>query len=461
MTDAGRRKSPRGSHQPSPQASHETQVKRPGLVRLAWAVVVAAVIAVPLAVDPFANDSFRAPKMLLLRAIGLCLVALGVYWRASGGTITRESLRSPEFVVTAALLGWITLSTATSTNHHASVNALISVVCASTFFVAARLLGRDRSLSAVYALLVAPVVNTIMLLLQRTNVWNPFADIAREAGLSEETIDALSVSALVGNLNDVGASLVLGVIVAAAAAVTDRRRNWRIAAAITWLICVIGVITTANRGAILATLAGLLVMSVSLKPRQSIAILITVVLLAGVAARYYAPLELRVRVARADIKERRWNSLLSGRLVAFLAAVEMARDYPILGVGPSAFGSNYFDYKICAESRYSILRRDAEEERPPIFMEVHNDHLQVLAELGFPGYALMVTAFGLLAFSPRRKSARSENPRVRFVSIAALAGASALAVSALVQFPLQLAATAVGYLYFAGLCLAWRRDADA
>jgi O-antigen ligase len=460
MTDATRRKSPRRSHQQSGSDS-DPEVCRPHLMRFAWGVVVAAVIAVPLAVDPFANDSFRAPKMLLLRAIGLTLIALGVYWRASGRIITRESLRSPDLVVAAALLGWMTISTATSTNHHASVEALISVVCAAAIYAAARILGRARSLSAAYALLVAPVVNTIMFLLQRSDVWSPFADIAREARLSEEAIEALSVSALVGNLNDVGASLVLGVIVSLAAAVTDRRRHWRIVAAIAWLICVIGVIATANRGAILASTGGLLVMSLSLKPRQSITILITAVLLAAVATKYYAPLELRVRVARVDIREKRWNSLSSGRLVAFLAAAEMAKDHPFLGVGPGAFGPNYFDYKICAESKYSILRRDADEERPPIFTEVHNDHLQVLAELGIPGYALMVIALGLIAFAPRKKRGPQDHPRARFASVAALAGMTTLAISALVQFPLQLAATSVGYLYFAGLCFAWGRDVEA
>ena len=461
MTDARRRKSPRDSHQQSHRSSDEPALPRPRLERLAWGLVVAAVIAVPLAVDPFANDSFRAPKMLLLRAIGLSLLAIGIYWRASRGILIRERIRSPDFLIGAALLGWMSISTAFSTNRHSSIDALISVICAAAFYAATRMLGRERSLSAVYALLVAPVVNTIMLLLQRMDIWNPFADIAREARLREEEIEALSVSAFVGNLNDVGSSLVIGVIVAAAAAVTDRRRSWRIAAAITWLICLVGVFATANRGAILATTAGLLVMSVSLKPRQSLSFLIAVVLLAGVAAKYYPPLELRVRVARADIRDKRWNSLLSGRLVAFLAAVEMAKDNPLLGVGPAAFGSNYFDYKICAEWKYPILRRDAEEERPPIFAEVHNDHLQVLAELGIPGYGLMVTSLGLLALSQRRKRGPPQDPRARFVSVAAAAGMAALSISALVQFPLQLAATSVGYLYFAGLCFAWGRDVEA
>jgi len=433
-------------------------MRKPALLEAAWVLIVSAVIAVPLTFDLAANDTFRAPKMFLLRAVGLTLIAVSVYWRVSGRRFSDFSLRPPDLLLTALIVGWTTVSTAFSSNHYESVDAWVTVVCCAAFFVATRLLSASRSITAVYALLVAAVVNAIFLLLQQTGAWNPFADMASRAGLDQDAIRALSESALVGNVSDVGGSLVLCVIVGVAAAVSDRRPGWRIAAALSSVVAVTGVVATASRGAIAACAAGLLVMIMWLRPRYAIAMIVTVGVVFVVGLKLHAPLRWRVSQARTYVKEGRWDSLLSGRTIAYLAATQMARDHPLLGVGPAAFAANYFDYKICAEAKHAGLFVHTAGGVAPAsnFGQVHNDHLQVLAELGLPGYGLMLAAIGVVAsVSLRRRAPPPNDPRRRFVTTAAAAAAVALTVSALAQFPIQLAASAVGYLYFAALCCAW------
>jgi O-antigen ligase len=431
------------------------------LERLAWVLVVAAVIAVPLTIDPFASNSFRAPKTLLLRAVGLTLIAVGLLWALVVKRPAAPRRRLPaDLLLAGGIVGWVTVSMAFSTNYYSSLNAWITVVCCGAYYVATRLLGASKPFSVAYALVIAPVVNAMIFALQRTGLWNPFAQMGRRAGLAEDIVDALSRSALVGNLNDVASSLVLGTIAAAAAAVTDKRTRWRIAAAVAWLICVAGIIATTNRGAMAAAAAGLLVMSFRLKARHAMVIVATVAVLAAIAARFYPPLQLQIRVGRYYLEENRWNSLLSGRLVAFVAAADMARSRPVVGVGPAAFAPNYFDYKICAEAKHAALLTDGDNRLAPNYGQVHNDHLQMIAEIGVPGFVLALAAFVLLALRSRR-TGEGESPQRAFIELSAGAVAAALAINALVHFPLQLAATVTGYLYFAGLAFAWSDHVEA
>jgi O-antigen ligase len=86
---------------------------------------------------------------------------------------------------------------------------------------------------------------------------------------------------------------------------------------------------------------------------------------------------------------------------------------------------------------------------------VHNDHLEILAESGLPGYVLyLVSLAGLASISFRRRDG-PESERRRFARLFALPFAAAFATVTLAQFPLQLAATAVTSLFLAAICVAW------
>ena len=96
------------------------------------------------------------------------------------------------------------------------------------------------------------------------------------------------------------------------------------------------------------------------------------------------------------------------------------------------------------------------------FAETHNDHLQVLAETGLPGYALLLAGVLLLAFPGSRRHKRNAKGGTRVEQTLArnlrLPLATAFVVLALGQFPLQLAAPRFEFLMLAGLCIAWDKD---
>jgi hypothetical protein len=92
-----------------------------------------------------------------------------------------------------------------------------------------------------------------------------------------------------------------------------------------------------------------------------------------------------------------------------------------------------------------------------MFAQVHNDHLQVLAETGLPGYLLFLGALVLLAAITFRLPSVPDisDPRVRFARLFAFPAALTFAVLTLAQFPLQLTAPTVADLYLAALCFSW------
>lgn len=86
-----------------------------------------------------------------------------------------------------------------------------------------------------------------------------------------------------------------------------------------------------------------------------------------------------------------------------------------------------------------------------IFAQTHNDHLQLLAETGLPGYLFVIAGMGLLAVRIHRRSRGIV--RVLTVPLTIL-----IMVTILAGFPLQLAAPVWTYIVLGGGCLAWSAD---
>jgi O-antigen ligase len=148
--------------------------------------------------------------------------------------------------------------------------------------------------------------------------------------------------------------------------------------------------------------------------------------------------------------QRDYQRLFSERLLPFLAAAEMFRDHPLLGVGPGCFRYHFMAYRVALSEKYP-----AEWTRgwPMNWGAVHNDHLQVAAEAGGVGYALFLTSLGLLVRrSPAEPASRAEFARALRWPLAA-----AIFVVCLAQFPLELAAPRLMFLTLGALCVTWNR----
>ncbi|HEX3067739.1 MAG TPA: hypothetical protein VHX14_04120, partial [Thermoanaerobaculia bacterium] len=108
------------------------QEGRTATPRLAFAEqVIFAVLAAGLLVIPaiFGSglDTFRLPKELVFRGEAIVLAMLVVFWMTSWRR-TWTFVRRPEFLVTAAVVGWCLITTATSTNRPLSVDSLITIL---------------------------------------------------------------------------------------------------------------------------------------------------------------------------------------------------------------------------------------------------------------------------------------------------------------------------------------------
>jgi O-antigen ligase len=149
------------------------------------------------------------------------------------------------------------------------------------------------------------------------------------------------------------------------------------------------------------------------------------------------------------------SEMTSFRLPAYSAALAMFRERPLLGVGPGVFRALYLPYKLRLDAEHPQWIRLGNQS----FGQVHNDHLQILAETGLPGYLIFLAALALVA---RLSFARRDetDARTRFVTTYAFPGMVALFVLALAHFPLQLTSHIVPAAYLSALCIAWK-DLDA
>ena len=94
------------------------------------------------------------------------------------------------------------------------------------------------------------------------------------------------------------------------------------------------------------------------------------------------------------------------------------------------------------------------------FGETHNDHLQVAAETGLPGYALLAAAIAYAGDSGAaaratarrgRRSRRSDTPSAR-------RWRRRSSSSRIAQFPLQLAAPRLMFLTLGAIAISWDRS---
>jgi O-antigen ligase len=148
-----------------------------------------------------------------------------------------------------------------------------------------------------------------------------------------------------------------------------------------------------------------------------------------------------------------YQRLLSERLLPFLTAIDMTRDHPLLGVGPGCFKYHYMAYRVALSRRYP---GEWTRGYPMNWGEVHNDHLQVAAETGLPGYALFLAAIGVCA--SRRRGGNVTTPEAAFARALRWPLATVIFMICLGQFPMELAAPRLMLLTLGALCVTWDRD---
>lgn len=434
---------------PPPIALQQTRTRarfaEPLPVRVAALALLAAVAFLPLVTAQFGQDMFRAPKDLFFRGAAIVLAALTVIAAVHGHVKLRRERPAAPVLVAAAAAVVAALTTIQSTNVALSLESMTTVAASLITFGVTWWLAPRLPLVSVYAVLVPAVVNAFVVASQRFGVWDP---------LSVPATGLAALTAFVGNSNDVGASMVAPFLVSAALFFTMRRKLRIVFAAIA-VVLMCGAIISLTLTAIGAMLAGLAAMSFLVSWKRGAAAVATCAVIVAIVCVTYSPLRTRVTRIAGWLQEGQYNNVLSERLTPFLAAATMAREHPFTGVGPGTFQWHYMPYHWQLKQQYGpeLIAQPWVNN----YGQVHNDHLQLLAEGGIPAYLVFLGALAtLVAASLRRRDAvAEESVRTRFVRLFALPFAVAFFVLALAGFPLQLAVTTMTAVFLSALVLRW------
>lgn len=429
--------------------------------RILQITIVAATVALPLIILPGSHDQFRRPKELAVHGVAIVVLAILAAGTVAGKHPLRGlTLGSRAVQLTIMALGWSIFTAALSTNRLISLGALGRVSALLLLFVVSIAVARRTGISYVVAAIVPAVINACLAIAQELSIWNPF-------DASHDTPHHIRTSALIGNPNDVGVYLALCALTSIVAAVVTRGRS-RAAFAATTVALAAGLVASQTLTAIGAFVAGTVTLAIMISWKRAVSAIGLTALLLTLVVVAYQPSRTRFSKMTRLVRMKSYNALLTYRLTPFAAAVEMIRQRPIIGVGPGCFAWQYHPFKIEAEKRYPSLR--TAYNRATNFGETHNDHLQVAAEFGIPGYVLLLGALAMVArVSLRRtgdgpvldrtgrKAVReaSTEMRLRFSRLLSLPLVICFVVLAATQFPLQLAVTSHLITTFAAICIAW------
>lgn len=425
-----------------------------GVCRLLATLIALALVTVPTFFSHEFHQPYRFPKLLLLRGLGaVVLVALAASWSAR-----RVDLSTSRrwFSLVAVALAWATFSAVLARSHAAAIGTVITLLATAAFFVAAQVCARSLQLPFLYFLFIPALFQTLLVAAQILGFWYPIVDSFERGALLDPLALRVAPLGTLGNRNDVGMFLAAPALAAITLAVTSKRGR-RVAAAVAAVMCA-GVVASKTVTAMGALVVAVIILALLRARRNTAVAVVTVVALSSAAAMLYPPLRDRAASIAAAARAGNLDAVITNRSAAYLAATSMFIEHPLTGVGPGNFAAAYFEHRLKSFERWPIAARRAQSEDN--FSEAHNDHLQLLAEYGLPGYAIALTLLTTYAALSRRRDDGEHDERVTFARAFALPHAALLVLLAVAQFPLQIAATLLTTAVLAGLCIGWER-ADA
>ena len=410
-----------------------------------WAAVLVTIAVTPLLISTTMKDVYRLPKTLFFQAATLLIGAAIVLWDANHRKL--GELASPHriaLILAALALMWTAIISMTAVNPVVATHAPLSIFCYAVFFAATLLFARRDPGLTLIAFLTPAVINAVILILQRFHVWTPVMWNAEASG-------RFKALALQGNPDPAGMYLIIPAIVAIAAAFAFRRWRWPLVAVSAVLL--VGLLLTESVTVIVALAAVFMCFIVVVRSNKA-RIAMIAMLIAGVAVlALYSPTRKRaVRIAKW-VSEGRYQEATSFRLPAWNVATTMFAERPLLGVGPGGYAAKYMTYKLAGDEKHPEWMQFGNYN----FGEAHNDHLQLLAEAGLPGYLIFLAIALHVALMSWRVRKRSDDHAV-FVRMFALPAVMGFVVGALAQFPMHLTASSSAAVFAAALCFAWGTD---
>lgn len=415
--------------------------------RLLQAALFLVIAVTPLLVDPNGRDLFRVGKTAFFQGAMLVIGTIAAVAALRNDAFAASLVRHRRAVILAcAGVAWVAIVSVTSTLPAVSRSAPFSIFCHALLFVIAMAVLRSGELLAALGALLAPaVVNAVLVVLQALDFWEPY-------GVAVEGSDRYGNVGLIGNPNTAGTYLLVPVLAALAATVVVRR--WRALFGAVTIVLLAGLFLAQTITVMFGLTVALLAFAVTGSKRTRL-FAIGVVAAGIIGVLTYTPTRERLVSLAKLLRKGNYQALTTNRVPAAAATLDMFLDRPLLGLGPGVFAARYMPYRLAAEERNPQWIQLAREN----FGEAHNDHLQVLAETGLPGYVLLgAVLLSIAAITVRRWV--PDDDRGRFARLFALPAAAGFAAVALGQFPLELTAVSSTSVFAAALCFAWGPDAS-
>lgn len=412
------------------------------------ALVLAGALALPLVFRRDPSEMFRLPKAVFLRAEAILIASITLAAVLAGAPIARLKWRDTWLLLPLAVLAAFAVLTLTSTNHPLSMGALGSTAATAVIFFATVAAARSGGWLLISVPLVAAVANALLVIVEETNLWMPF-------GVHAGVPHHLQCDALIGNPNEVGGYLGAAALAAVAfIASRDAEERWNVGNIVALVVLGVALLACQTLTAIIAFATAAFFMIVISSWRRAIAVAAIVAVTAVLIVILVAPFRARATHVITWARAGDYNAIFTERFTPFVAAWSMFKDHPLTGVGPGAFAWQYYDYKIRAEQRYPSLRNAY--NRGTNYGEVHNDHLQALAEGGVIGYSAFVALIGALGTLSFTIPASAPDWRQRFAHQLALPLAVFWIVLSVAQFPMETTVVRTLVVHLAALCVGWR-----
>ncbi len=364
------------------------------------ALLLALFVAVPAVFDPETFEIFSLVRYALVVVAAFALAGLWAIGAVRHRRVPwwRNGLRWPVIF----LVAWTAVTTATSVNprfsalgaYEAYDGLYITLAFAAVLFVIAdtfRISDLKSALAVLYMGGGGLVVLYGLVQLHDVAVGGRNWDWVPWRGGQGVTV----ISANLGNANHVGGLLAIMFPIGLVLLVLARSRRVRALIGVTGAAIVVELVHTASRGAWLAVLVAsvavvvLLAGEVRRHPGLFAAVALAYVAVAVVSVLAFGSTgSLQDKLNPDDLSATEATST-NQRVELWRAAVGMANDRPLVGVGPDAFGPRFYAYQSAAwTERYGTLA---------FANGAHNIFFNQLANQGYPGLAALVALMGSAA----------------------------------------------------------------
>ena len=244
--------------------------------------------------------------------------------------------------------------------------------------------------------------------------------------------------------NDLALVLVTTLPIAIMQGLSSNSRYWKIICLGGGALNLIGIIATRSRGGFLGLLSlGVFMLFIKLpgisKKRLIILMsVLTIVFGISVGAEYKERIQTIFEESSSDLEAG------SGRIALWTQCLQIARDHPILGVGPGAFEAAFGDYLETGKFKGDLSR----ELRGGMWHTAYNAYLLVLTEMGIVGL-LIFLAINIRSFRnfSRVKALLLERDSTNILGIQATSLQMALLGFLVCAFFLSQAFNAISYLF--------------